>query len=146
MFWGVVSVLVGAWLGYAAMRNLLYLHWRIANAEVAWFMASVVPVSALAVYFVWLGKNQLQRAGGEEVPKPRFRWGKLLLGFCLVFFALKGHFAPGPNTLKPDNDTEAQGMLVAMVAMVSVGTVLMALAFRPIKRVPSGEAPATDAQ
>jgi hypothetical protein len=150
MFWGIVSVLAGALLGYAALRNLLYLqldlHWRIANSEVVWFMASVVPVSALAVYFVWVGKNQLQRAGGQEVPRPRFRWGRLLLGFYLTFFALKSHFAPGLNAFKADNDTEAMGMLGSTVVMTIVGALLMAFAFRPAQPKPTEQVPSTDAQ
>jgi hypothetical protein len=146
MFWGILSVLVGAWLGYAALRNLFFLDWRTANARALWFLASLVPSSAMTVYFVWLGRNELRRAGGEEVPKPRFRWGRLLLGFCLVFFALKGHFAPGPNTLKADNDTEALGMFLATVVMVSIGTMLMAFAFRPAKPKPIEQVPSIDAR
>jgi hypothetical protein len=145
MFWGIVSVLVGSLLGYLTVRNLFFFNLRIANRDAVWFTASLVPMSALVVYFVWLGKNQLQRAGGQEAKKPRFRWGRLLLGSCIVFFALEGHFASGPDALKADNESEALGMLLAFVVMLSVGVLLMALTFRPPKQKPSREAlPAPD--
>jgi len=86
MFWGIVSVLVGSWFGYTTARNLFSFSWSsVANPECRWLLASLLPFSAMAVYFVWVGKNQLQRAGGQEVKKPQFRWGRFLFGLYLTF-------------------------------------------------------------
>jgi len=145
MFWGIVSVLVGSWFGYATARNLFFSSWSsVVNPECRWLLASLLPFSAMAVYFVWVGKNQLQRAGGQEVKKPQFRWGRLLSGFYLTFFALKSHFAPGLNRFKPDNDAQAIGMSGANVMILSVGVLLLAFAFSPVKQKLSGEASSID--
>jgi hypothetical protein len=64
----------------------------------------------------------------------------LLLGFTLVFAALKGHFAPGPNTFKPDNEAEAAGMLFTTFVIGGVGLLFMVLAFRPRKEKPAQNA------
>ena len=145
MFWGIISVLVGAWFGYVTVRNLFSFNWRsIANAECLRLLAMVVPFAALAVYFIWLGKNQLRRAGGQEVPRPRVRWGRLLLGFLIVFFILKGHFAPGPNAHKPVNESEAQGMFFFTMTIAAAGTLLMAFALRPAKPKTTEQVSSTD--
>jgi len=147
MFWGIISVLVGAWFGYVTARNLFSFGWRnIANADSLWLLASLVPLSAMTVYFVWLGRNELQRASGKEVKKPRLRWGRLLLGFCMIFFALKGHFAPAPNAFKADNDMQTLGMLGSTVVMTSVGVLLMAFALRPAKPKTTEQVSSTDAR
>lgn len=137
-FWGSVSIIVGALTAYAAARNL-YWSSTIAARD-AWILAACFPFAATAVYFVWVGNNQLQRASGREMKKPRLRWGRLLLGFWLAFVSLKSHFAPGPSSLKPDNDAEAAGMLFATFLTVAVGLLLMVLAFRPPKEKPAQNA------
>jgi hypothetical protein len=146
MFWGIVSVLVGALLGYVTVRNLFFVDWRFTSAKAVWHLASLVPFSAQTVYFVWLGKNELQRAGGQKTPKPQFRWGRLLLGSCLVFFALKGYFSPPPNALKLENAMQALGTIFPMMVMLTVGTMLMAYAFKPVKPKPDEKTPSEDAQ
>jgi hypothetical protein len=142
LFWGAVSILVGAFFGYATARNLLRSS-AIATRD-GWILAACFLFAATAVYFVWVGNNQLQRASGQDVKKPRLRWGKLLLGFWIAFISLKAHFEPGPNALRADNEAEAGGMLLATLLTMGVGLLLMVLAFRPPKEKPAQNASPTD--
>jgi hypothetical protein len=147
LFWGIVSLLVGAYFGYAtariayiAGRNFCLFRWRLATRGWVWFILSFFPLSALAAYFIWVARNQFQQAGGQQGNKTRVRWGRLVLGFCIAFGALQSHFAPGLNALRPDNEAQAAGMFVATVVIVVIGIALMCLAFKP--KSPKKEIPA----
>jgi hypothetical protein len=134
MFWGILSILTGGLLCYGVVRVLFRFCWRIARAEDIWFIASQLPFLALGVYLVWLAKNELARASGQEVAKPRVRWGRLLLGFCIAFFSVESHFSPSPKAFRAENEDEATGMLVASFTITTLGLITMALAFKPAKK------------
>jgi len=140
---GSVSIVAGALFGYVAASDLFF-HAGVTTVREAWFLAGFFLLAAAAVYFVWVGNNQLQRASGQQVKSPRLRWGRLLLGFTLVFAALKRHFAPEPTTLKADNEAQAAAMLSAVFVLVGVGVLLMVLAFRPPKEKPAENASTTN--
>jgi hypothetical protein len=78
------------------------------------------------------------------VLKSKFRWGKLLAGAFIAFFALESHFVPSPNALKADNAAQAAGMQGATILMVLAGLALMAFAFKPRKSAPQAEVDARE--
>jgi len=132
LFFGIVLVILGAAFGLLAARaSFQYVHARVLPGY--WFAGGMILFILLGAFFVWIGANELRRATGQIVKKPKFRWGRLLTGAYFVFFSLHSHFAPSPNSLKADNDAEAFGMLISTILMVSIGLVLMALAFKPRK-------------
>jgi hypothetical protein len=138
MFWGIVSILGGSLLSLGVVRILFRFNWRLVRAEDTRFLTGLLPFSALAVFLIWLGKNELQRASGQEVPKPRVRWGRLVLGFWIAFFSVRSHFAPGPGALRASNEAEAAGMLTMSIMLTCLGLVLMVLAFASAKRKSMG--------
>ena len=97
----------------------------------------------------------LFRLGGEE-PVATCGWSRskeatISLGQIFVralshVLALKSHFAPGLNKFKPDNDAQAIGMRGANVIILSVGVLLLAFAFSPVKKKLSEEASSIDTQ
>jgi hypothetical protein len=132
LLFGIVLVILGAALGLLVARaSFQYIRARVLPGY--WFAGGMVLYILLGAFCVWIGTNEFRRATGQIVRKPKFRWGRLLAGAYFVFFSLNSHFAPGPNSLKADNDAQAFGMLISTILTVAIGLVLMALAFKPRK-------------
>ena len=147
LFWGIVCLLIGAYFGFAAARAIyitghgfFVLHVDVLTRMWIWFLASSLPMSAAAAFFIWLAARQLQRASGQKAGAAKIRWGRFVLGSCMVFFALKGHFAPSTSSLRADNAAQALGMLITTLIIIVIGITLVCLAFNP--KSPKKEMPA----
>jgi uncharacterized membrane protein HdeD (DUF308 family) len=83
VLWGSVAIVAGALFGYMAARDLFF-HAGVTTVREAWFLAGFfLLAAATAVYFVWVGNNQLQRASGQQVKAHACTgadcsWGSLL--------------------------------------------------------------------
>ena len=147
LFWGIACLLIGAYFGYLAVRTVyitgrafFVFHCDIASREWIWLSATFLPISFTAAFFVWLAARQLHRASGERAKPPKVRWGRFVLGFWIVFVALKLHFDPGSRASRADNAEQAVAMLAPRLVLFLVGVVLMFLAFRsnsPRREMPS---------
>lgn len=133
LFFGIVLVLLGAWFGYIVARFIFYLVRNPGGFSNRWLIGDLPLLIAWSIFSVWVGSREFQRATGQDVGKPRFRWGKMLAGVTLVFRSLESHIAPSPNAFKADNDAQAAGMLMATILMVLVGLWLMAASFKSRK-------------
>jgi hypothetical protein len=68
---------------------------------------------ALCVYLFNLGRRALLLAKGFPQPKPRFGWGRILLGSIFLYSNAVRHFHLIParfKPLQPSNDVEAVSM------------------------------------
>jgi hypothetical protein len=133
LFWGIVLILIGALLGLIVARAIFNLVRKLGGPSDPWLIGGLVLLGALCAFCVWMGTREFQQATGQEVRKPTLRWGRMLVGICIVFISLKSHVAPRPNALKADNPGEATGMLLATVFMVLIGLWLAASSFKPRK-------------
>ncbi len=131
VFWGVVSATAGALFGIFAVRVLFL---TFSRGVVRWWdwMEFVLRL-ALAVYFMWIGNRTHARGCGEVVKPPTIRWGRLLFGVLILSGVLIGHFAPGPNTAKATNETEAVEMAAISWIFAGTGIMLIAMAFKSSK-------------
>jgi hypothetical protein len=71
------------------------------------------------------------------VPRQRQRsvkWWKAIGGALLVCVNLKNMLAPAPNLLKPDNDAQQVGMIVAYLGMIVWGAWLLFSGLNPLWR------------
>lgn len=139
---GSLGLMLGAWTGMWNVRAVFYA--LRAQYFAPWFMADTVLRIAAAVFFIWIGARSIRRAG-EEVPRPRIGWGRLLLGVVFIYVQIKGHFAPAPNVLQPDNAGERVGMqaVSAIIWIVGVALILAAFSKKPPqpKTLPERPAP-----
>jgi len=133
-FFGIVLVLLGAFFAFNTARNVFHLAGIKRGLLDAWLMSELLLSALLGAFCIWVGSNELKRAGGEQVRKTRFRWGRLLAGVFIVFMSLRSHFHPDANSLKADNDAQAAGMLIATCAIALAGLALIAYAFKPRKQ------------
>jgi membrane protease YdiL (CAAX protease family) len=136
LFLGIVLILVGALLGLIVARGAFNLLRKTAGPSDAWLIGGLALFASAGVFCVWIGTREFQRATGQEVRKPQFRWGRMLAGTCLVFSSLKSHIAPSPNAFKADNPAEAAGMLMVTVFIVLAGLGLIASSFKSLKSKP----------
>jgi hypothetical protein len=139
LFLGIVLILLGGWFGLivgTVTFNLIRDPGRFSNP---WLMGGLVLRVGLGAFCVWIGSREFQRATGQQVRKPRFRWGRMLAGASLVFISLQSHISPGPNAFKAENDAQAGGMLMAATLMVLVGLWLIASSFKARKSQPQLE-------
>jgi uncharacterized membrane protein len=132
-FLGIVLILLGAWFGLIAARAAFNLIRNIERFSNPWLIGSLVLWTASGAFCVWMGTREFQRATGQNVKKPTFRWGRMLAGTYLVFVSLASHVAPSPNAFKADNEAQAAGMLIATILMVLVGLLLIASSFKARK-------------
>jgi hypothetical protein len=137
LFLGIVLAIVGTLLGLAVAVNLLALFVSGKSNLDPWFFGGLATFAAMAAFCGWVASNEFQRANGKEIKKAKFRWGRLLAGVWLVFWALHSHFHPAPGSLKADNAAQAAGMLTATVVFVCIGVALIGSSFQP-RRPESG--------
>ncbi len=135
-FLGTVLILVGAWFGFIMAKVSFNLMRNPGHFSNPWLIGDQVLRIGLAAFCVWIGTREFQRATGQEVKEPGFRWGRMLAGIFLVFSSLKSHYSPRPNALKADNDTQAAGMLMGTVLMTLVGMLMVAYSVKPRKPQP----------
>jgi hypothetical protein len=88
----------------------------------------------LAAFLIWIGSRAVRRGRGQLVPATTIKWGRVLAGIWLVFFASKSHFAPDANAYQADNSSQAFGMLAASIFMLAAGIFLIAHSLKPLLR------------
>jgi hypothetical protein len=133
LFLGIVLILLGALFGLAVAKVTFNFIQNPGHFSKPWLIGEQVLRIGLGAFCVWIGSRQFQRATGHEVKMPRVRWGRMLAGTWLVFFSLESHFAPSPNALRADNESEAAGMMIATMLAVLAGMLLVAYSFKPQK-------------
>jgi hypothetical protein len=134
---GTLSIVAGTTLGLLMVRGLLV---SGSLKRDAWNIGGVFVFCLLAAFLVWIGTRAVRRGRGQIVPAPTLRWGRMLGGVWLIFFAMKSHFAPDVNSLKADNAGEAFGMGMATILMTAAGIMLIANATKPLWRKTSHSA------
>ena len=136
LFMGIALILFAAWSGLVVARTTFNLIQNVEKFSNPWLIGNLVLRISLGVFCVWMGTHEFQRATGQDIKMPKFRWGRMLAGTWLIFSSLESHIAPSPNAFKADNDAQAAGMLIATIVMVLVGLVLIALSFNARKSQP----------
>jgi len=114
------GIFVGLTRGFAGGHNRSF-----------WILLGYLLFLAFAIYLFNLGRRALSFAKGSPRPKPRFGWGRMLLGTIFLFSSAVDHFhlLPAGRTLKrlePSNQTQAVAMNVTTIALC-VGCVLLIL-------------------
>ena len=131
---GILSIFLGTAIGLLMVRGLLV---SGSLKRDAWNIGGVFVFCLLAVFLVWIGTRAVRRGRGQIVPAPTVRWGRMLGGVWLIFFALHSHFHPEANAFKADNAGEAFGMGVATILMMAAGIMLIANSLKSFMSKPS---------
>ena len=131
---GILSILTGTVLGLLMVRGLLV---SGSLKRDAWNIGGVFVFCLLAAFLVWIGTRAVRRGRGQIVPAPTVKWGRMLGGVWLIFFALHSHFHPDANALKADNLGESIGMGVATILMMAAGIMLIANSLKVFMSKPS---------
>ncbi len=129
-FLGIILICLGAWFGLTVARVIFKLIRNPGGFSNPWLTGNLVLRIGLGAFCVWIGSREFQRATGQVVKEPRFRWGRMLAGASLVFVSLWSHFSPSPNAYKAENEAQASGMLMATILMVLVGLWLTISSFK----------------
>jgi len=121
---GCLAIIAGCLVGLRLIRGLIVGH--IANF---WMLLGDVLFAALAVYLVYVGRRGLAFAKGQPRPKPRFGWGRILLGAILLFSSANSHFHLFPTRtvikpLEPSNPTQAAAMDVTAI-VIAIGCIIL---------------------
>lgn len=138
-FWGIILILLGAWFGLIVSRTTFSLIRHPGGFSNPWLIGDLPLLIMWSIFSVWVGSREFQRATGQDVRKPKFRWGRMLAGASLVFRSLESHISPSPNAFKADNDSQAAGMLMATILMVLAGLLLIAFSFKSAESQPQFE-------
>lgn len=133
LFLGIVLIFLGAWFGFIAARVIFNLVRNPGGFSNPWLIGNLLLRIALAAFCIWMASREFQRATGQNIKLPKFRWGRMLAGTWLVFSSLESHIAPSPSALKADNESQAAGMLIATISMALVGLWLIASSFKARK-------------
>jgi hypothetical protein len=129
---GILSIFLGIAIGLLMVRGLFVSGGLTRDA---WNIGGVFVFCLLAAFLVWIGTRAIRRGRGQIVPAPTIKWGRMLGGVWLIFFAMHSHFHPDANPLKADSF----GMGVATILMTAAGTMLIANSTKPMWRKPSQE-------
>jgi hypothetical protein len=139
LFWGIILILLGAWFALIVARTTFNIIRHPSGFSNPWLAGELPLLIAWSIFSVWVGNREFQRSTGQDVRKPRFRWGRMLAGASLVFRSLESHISPSPNAFKADNDAQAAGMLIATILMVLIGLLLIAFSFKSAESQPQIE-------
>jgi hypothetical protein len=129
---GIASIFLGSVLGLLMIRALLLsANWAVKSV---WNIGGIFVFCLLAAFLIWIGSRAVRRGRGQFVPATTIKWGRVLAGIWLVFFASKSHFAPDANAYQADNSSQAFGMLAASIFMLAAGIFLIAHSLKPLLR------------
>ncbi|HEY6306206.1 MAG TPA: hypothetical protein VI488_07065 [Candidatus Angelobacter sp.] len=131
---GSLLLMLGAWMASECIRAVLYI--LRTQAFDSWFTADTALRIAAAVFFMWVGARRIRRVG-QEVPGTKIGWGRLLLGISFIYANIRGHSAPTPGALQPDNASEAAGMQIMTALIYVAGVALIFGAFWRQKQKPA---------
>jgi hypothetical protein len=141
LFLGIILIFLAALLGLAVAKVTFNFIRNPGRFSTPWLLGEQILRIGLGAFCVWIGSREFQRATGQAVKEPGFRWGRMLAGTWLVFFSLESHFSPSPNSLRANNESEAGGMLIATMLAVLGGMILVAYSVEPRKSQPPIEQP-----
>jgi len=121
---GCLAIALGCLLALILIGGLAIGH--IVNF---WMLLVHLLFAAVAVYLIYLGLRGLVFAHGKPLPKPRFGWGRILLGAVLLFSSANDHFHPlsshtAIKRLEPSNPTQAVVMNITAI-VIAVGCVIV---------------------
>jgi hypothetical protein len=122
---GCLAIAVGCLLALSLIGGLATFG-HIANF---WMLLGHLLFAAVAVYLIYLGLRGLAFAHGKPLSKPRFGWGRILLGAVLLFSSANDHFHllsshTAIKRLEPSNPTQAVAMNITAI-VIAVGCVIM---------------------
>ena len=118
---GIAGLSSGCLLGLLMLRRLFF--WRTADL---WAAIDFIFVCGFVAYLISLGIRAIRWAKDHGTSRNRqIKWGRVYLGALLIFIEIKNHFHPAPNLLKPSNQGEAAGMIVAAIALALLGAWLV---------------------
>ncbi len=129
---GTLSIFLGLSIGLLMVRGLFVSGGLTRDA---WNIGGVFVFCLLAAFLVWIGARAVRRGRGQIVPAPTIKWGRMLGGVWLIFFAMHSHFHPDANPLKADSF----GMGVATILMTAAGIMLIANSLKSLRSKPSQE-------
>jgi lipoprotein signal peptidase len=136
-------------LGYLMVVAACFLALRLIQALIFrtittfWTLASDLLFAALVIYLIYVGRRGIAYARGTRRPKPRFGWGRILLGAILLYNSANAHFHLTPTRqiikpLEPSNEAQALGMNAADIVL-AIGCVVLILSgiWAGIRRKPN---------
>jgi hypothetical protein len=103
-----------------------------ASPRVFWLVTAYFLFLGLAAYLFIKGRRAISIAKGNSAPKPRFGWGRMLLGAILIFSTVADHFHIFPERgnrfeikrFEYANQTQAVAGEVATIA-VCIGCLML---------------------
>jgi hypothetical protein len=128
---GWLSVIVGYGLALLLFRGIFIGITRgfAGRPQAFCILLGYLLFLALAVYFFTVGRRAISIAKGSPRPRPRFGWGRMLLGALLIFCAATTEFHLFPTRVKPleyENQTQAAAGHVTTIA-ICIGCVFLIL-------------------
>ena len=114
------GVYIGTTRGFAADRSQAF-----------WIVLGYLLFLGLALYLFTLGRGALLIAKGRPRARPRFGWGRIVVGLILLYSSAVDHFHLIPvrgtvRHLEATNETQAVAMKVTAIAL-AVGCVVLIL-------------------
>ena len=121
---GWLAFVAGFAVAAAQLRILILGH--ITNG---WMLLGEVPVAAFAAYLFYIGRRAVLIGKGQQPPKARFGYGRILLGVWLIFSSSNAHLhlfptRQGIRPLEPSNPTQAVAMDETEIA-IFIGCIVL---------------------
>ena len=119
---GFLAIIVGCCFGLILIRLLV-----LGNVVSAEALMNVLFLSALGGYLLYVGVRAMSFAKGKLRPKPRIRWGGILVASWFFYSSVLDYVDPsalkGPiKTFGPTNEAQAMGYNTAR-ALFLIGSV-----------------------
>jgi hypothetical protein len=122
---GPVVLILGCLLLFTTISALWSRHLH-AFSGVDWF-----TYLGLIWFLIWGGIRAVRMGfGAEAIVASQVKVWKLTLGFLLITIEIKNRLQPAPNLLKPANEGEAVGMLMAEIFFYALGIWLIVSGIR----------------
>jgi len=124
-FLGFIAIIAGGAVAALLVRG--FLTGRIHDG---WTIGASLLLVGFCMYLTHVGIRGISYGKQRVAGRAQFGWGRILLGFTIIFTELKNYFAPAPNLLKPDNEAQVAGMHAATYLICGIAIYLLVVGIR----------------
>jgi hypothetical protein len=118
---GIAALIISCLIVLLVLRVMV-----LGRIATIWSATDLILDFAFAAYLLSVGIRSIHWSRGQgPATSARIKWGRVFLGYLMIYIEVKDHFHPAPNLLRPSNQTQAAAMNATAIALMLLGAWLI---------------------